>query len=158
MTSQWHYYYLVLSKVRGLQYYFHDAQLVLLVDDNIIDHPWQLSFKYSNSATELPSDSVAQLVRAWQAICQVVSSSPSLSHCHFLSFSLFLSHWLWFRLTSVRSEACLKNLRVYSCFALATPPPHQLMKLRSNVSFGEFTDSWMCSNVTSCYFSCVWNL
>ena len=29
---------------------------------------WQLSFKYSNSPTEFPGDSVAQLVRAWQAI------------------------------------------------------------------------------------------
>ena len=45
--------------------------------------PWQLSLKYSNSATELLGDSVAQLVRAWQAICQVVGSSPALSHCHF---------------------------------------------------------------------------
>ena len=36
--------------------------------------------KYSNSATELLGDSVAQFVRAWQAICQVVSSSLALSH------------------------------------------------------------------------------
>ena len=43
--------------------------------------PWQLSLKYSNSATELPNDSVAQMARVWQAICQVVSLSPSLSHC-----------------------------------------------------------------------------
>ena len=50
--------------------------------------PWQLSLKYSNSATELLGNSVAQLVRAWQAICQVASSSPSLSHCLFPS-SLF---------------------------------------------------------------------
>ena len=49
---------------------------------------WQLSLKYSNSATELPGDSVAQLVRAWQAICQVTGSSPSLSHCLFFP-SLF---------------------------------------------------------------------
>ena len=44
--------------------------------------PWQLSLKYLNLATELPSDSVhvAQLVRTWQAICQVVGLSPSLSH------------------------------------------------------------------------------
>ena len=52
--------------------------------------PWQLSLKYSNSATVLSGDSVAQLVRAWQAICQVVGSSSSLSHCHFLFPSLFL--------------------------------------------------------------------
>ena len=55
--------------------------------------PWQLTLKYLNSATELPSDSVAQLVRAWQAICQDMGSSSSLSHCHFLfrSFFLFIS-------------------------------------------------------------------
>ena len=42
--------------------------------------------RYHNYLTfELPSDSVAQLVRAWQAICQVAGSSPSLSHCQFLS-------------------------------------------------------------------------
>ena len=46
--------------------------------------------KYSNSATELPSDSVAQLARAWQAICQVAGSNSSLSHCHF-SFSMTLT-------------------------------------------------------------------
>ena len=33
--------------------------------------PGSSAFKYLNSATELPSDLVAQLVRAWQAICQV---------------------------------------------------------------------------------------
>ena len=52
--------------------------------------PWQLTLKYLNSATELPSDSVAQLVRAWQAICQVMGSSPYLSHSHFLFHSFFL--------------------------------------------------------------------
>ena len=43
----------------------------------------KLSLKYSNPATELLGDLVAQLVRVWQAICQVVGSSPSLSHCQF---------------------------------------------------------------------------
>ena len=41
--------------------------------------PWQLSLKYSNSATELLGDSVAQLVRAWQAIilpCRGLESRP----------------------------------------------------------------------------------
>ena len=33
---------------------------------------------------------VAQLVRAWQAISQVVGSSPSLSYCQFLFRSFFL--------------------------------------------------------------------
>ena len=42
-----------------------------------------LNYKYSNSATQLLGDSVAQLVRAWQAICQVVGLSRALSHCHF---------------------------------------------------------------------------
>ena len=65
MTSQWHRYNLVLGKVRRLEYCFRDAQFVLLVDDNIIDHHWQLNLKCLNSATKLPSDSVAQLVRAW---------------------------------------------------------------------------------------------
>ena len=64
------------------------------------------SLKYSNSATELPSDSVAQLVRAWQAIWQVTGTSPSLSHSLFSSLyflSLFLTFrplwlWLWFKI------------------------------------------------------------
>ena len=46
--------------------------------------PWQPRLKYLNSATELLGDSVAQLVRAWQAVCQIVGLSPGLSHCHFL--------------------------------------------------------------------------
>ena len=33
---------------------------------------------------ELPGDSVAQFFRAWQAIRQVVGSSPSLRDCQFL--------------------------------------------------------------------------
>ena len=53
-----------------------------------LDPAWQLSLKYSNSATELLSDLVAQLVRAWQVICQVLglSSSPESPS---LSFPLF---------------------------------------------------------------------
>ena len=31
-------------------------------------NPWQLGLNYLNLATELSGDSVAQLVRAWQAI------------------------------------------------------------------------------------------
>ena len=54
---------------------------------------WQFNLKYLNSATELLGDSVAQLVRAWQAIYQVTGSSPSLSHCLFSpDFDYFLSH------------------------------------------------------------------
>ena len=71
--------------------------------------PWQLSLKYSNSATELPGDSVVLLVRAWQAICQVVGSSPSLSHCQFI-------HWL--DLADCQVWACLK---MWACASL---PPH----------------------------------
>ena len=58
--------------------------------------PWQLSLKYSNSASELPGDSAVQLVRAWQAICQVAGSSPSLSRCLVLFpyFFLFISFLL----------------------------------------------------------------
>ena len=58
---------------------------------------WQLGLKNLNSATELPSDSVAQFVRAWQAICQVAGLTPlpeSLSFSPPLSFSLFLTFFL----------------------------------------------------------------
>ena len=42
-------------------------------------------------------DSVAQLVRAWQANCQVTGSSLSLSHCLFFpSLLLLLSLFLTF--------------------------------------------------------------
>ena len=37
--------------------------------------PWQFSLKYSNSATELLSDLVAQFYRAWWDIYQVVGLS-----------------------------------------------------------------------------------
>ena len=87
---------------------------------------WQLSLKCSNSATELQGDSVN---RAWQAICQVMGLSPSLSHCHILfhSFSLlfishFLSYWLWLRLRS--------DCQIWSMSKIwATPPSpsHKIM-------------------------------
>ena len=81
--------------------------------------PWQLSLKYSNSTTELPNDSVAQLARAWQAICQVMGSSPSLSHSHFFP-SFFLSDIdqvkVW--LSGLNNWACAL------CFTLTTPPSH----------------------------------
>ena len=67
--------------------------------------------------------------RAWQAICQVMGLSPSLSHCHFLfhSFSLlfishFLSYWLWLRLRS--------DCQIWSMSKIwATPPSpsHKIM-------------------------------
>ena len=101
--------------------------------------PWQLSLKYSNSVTELPSDLLVQLVRAWQAICQVTGSSPSLSHCLFSpSFSLtFLSHWFWYRLRSdCQVWSMLKSEpSCTSCFALATPTPRQDGRLLSSTLF-----------------------
>ena len=51
------------------------------------------SLKYSNSATELPGDSVAQLVTSWLAICWVMGQVPLwvivIYHSH-LYFSLFI--------------------------------------------------------------------
>ena len=55
---------------------------------------WSVSYTPPNQghssnesiSTELPSDSVAQLFGAWQAICQIAGSSPSLSHCLFSTF------------------------------------------------------------------------
>ena len=76
--------------------------------------PWQLSLKYLNSATEFPSDLVAQLVRAWQAICQVAGSSASLSYCIFsLSFFLIFTSHLSFSmtLTRLRSDChCMQTI------------------------------------------------
>ena len=66
--------------------------------------PWQLSLKHLNSATELLGDLVAQLVRAWQAICHVVGSSPSLSHCHF-----FLGTRPTYRISDFVYLYCLAN-------------------------------------------------
>ena len=47
---------------------------------HVVSKNGSIKLKYSDSSTELLADSVAQLVRAWQAICQVVGS---LRHCHF---------------------------------------------------------------------------
>ena len=65
--------------------------------------PWQLSLKCSNSATELPNDSEAQLARAWLTIFQVVGSSLFLSQFHFFPsfFHTFISH-LFFLMTLAR--------------------------------------------------------
>ena len=97
--------------------------------------PWQLSLKYLSSATELPGDSVAQLVKAWQAICQVAGSSPSLSHCHFLSSHFFLSHWLW---VGLRSDCQVWSMsKIWVCalsFVLATPPSFVPVQLPLHVT------------------------
>ena len=67
----------------------------------------ELKLKPLLVATELPSDSVAQLARAWQAIYQVVGSSPSPES---LSFSpLFLSH-LYFPPFLFTSSLCFSSL------------------------------------------------
>ena len=56
------------------------------------------SLKYSNSATELPGDSVAQLVTSWLAICRVMGQVPPwvivIYHSH-LYFSLFILFKVW---------------------------------------------------------------
>ena len=68
--------------------------------------PWQLSLKYSNSATELSSDLVAQLARAWQAICQVAGSSASLNYCIFSpSIFLIITSHLSFSMTLTRLKS-----------------------------------------------------
>ena len=83
-------------------------------------YPLWLSLKHSNSATELPSDSVAQLVRAWQAICQVTSSSHSLSHCLFSPY--FLSR-LYFHLSLSMTLTRFKACQVWSMLTIE-PAPH----------------------------------
>ena len=79
--------------------------------------PWQLGL-YSNSATELPNDSVAQLVRAWQAIYQVMG----LFH-----FSLFLS-FLYFSpfstLTRLRSDCQVWSMLITEPAPHASCSPH----------------------------------
>ena len=115
----------------------------------------KLSLKYWNSATELLSDSVAQLVRAWQAICQVAGSSPSLSHC--LSpppppfFLVFISHISFsLSVTWVRSDCQVWSMfKIWAFMRLAlpacrTPPPspppsnihtHNPESVNSNILF-----------------------
>ena len=55
-----------------------------------IDLPTKVAATLKAFSTELPSDLVAQLVGAWQAICQIAGSSPSLSHCLFFHLFIFL--------------------------------------------------------------------
>ena len=80
--------------------------------------------KYPSSATELPSDSVAYLVRAWQAICQLTGSSPSLSRCLFFPLS-FLSSFSLNDFDQVKVWlSCLEHVNNRSCtsrFALVAP-------------------------------------
>ena len=96
---------------------------------------WQLSLKYFNSATELLSDSVAQLViRAWQAICQVVNLSSSLSHCLFFHslfsglysspFSVTLT-WVKIWLSGLEHVKNLSVMLLMLCTCCTPrPPPH----------------------------------
>ena len=70
---------------------------------------------YSNSTTELLGDLVAQLVRAWQAICQVVGLSLSPESLSF--FPLFLSRLshLSFSLT-LRSDCQVwSTSKIWAC-------------------------------------------
>ena len=91
--------------------------------------PWQLSLKHSNSATEFPSDSVAQLVRAWQAIWPIARSrvqvTPWVTVTSF--FLIFISHLsvsmtLTYRLRSDCQDWSM--LKIWACatrFTLADP-------------------------------------
>ena len=69
--------------------------------------------------------SVAQLARAWQAICQVTGSSPSLSHISPSFFLVFISH-LSFSMTLIRLRS---DCQVWSTEPAShtshsrTPPP-----------------------------------
>ena len=111
--------------------------------------PWQLSLKYSNSATELSSDSVPQLVRAWQAICQFAGSSPSLSHCQFLfplyfSLYFFLSLWVWL---SLRSDCQVWSMLIFECHAPhASRSPHPLLPQSKSLSYASV---WMFALIAS---------
>ena len=87
---------------------------------------WALS-TYLNSATELPSDSVAQFVGVWQAICQVVGLSPSLSHCLFFPLFIFTSLFHTSSLSLTSDCQVWSTLNIWalctSRFALAAPIP-----------------------------------
>ena len=90
--------------------------------------PWQLSLKYSNLATELPSDSVAQLISClpgggFESLPDSLSFySPLYFSFHFLTF---LSHWLWLRLRSNCQVCSILRIWTFMCLALCaccTPP------------------------------------
>ena len=61
--------------------------------------------EWQKVATELPSDLVAQLVRAWQAICQVAGLSPSQSHCLLSSLYFLVLFHAFLTLTRLRSDS-----------------------------------------------------
>ena len=73
------------------------------------------------------SNSVVQLVRAWQAICEVTGLSPFLSHCHFLPsfFHVFISHFSFLNLTWLRTDGQVWNMfKIWACasrFKLIAP-------------------------------------
>ena len=100
--------------------------------------PWPLSAL--STASELSNDSVAQLVRAWQAICQVVGLSPLPESLSFFPLS-FISHLsLIMALTRFRSDCQLWSMLITepraSCLS---HPPHQTCKL--GIRFGWFPGS-----------------
>ena len=98
---------------------------------------------------ELPSDSVPQLVRAWQAICRFAGSSPSLSHCQFLfplyfSLYFFLSLWLWL---SLRSDCQVWSMLIFECHAPhASRSPHPLLPQSKSLSYASV---WMFALIAS---------
>ena len=61
---------------------------------------------------------IAKLVRAWQAICQVAGSSPSLSHCQFIPSFSFTFH-LSFLMTLARLRS---DCQVWSMFTTGPVP------------------------------------
>ena len=68
-------------------------QKTYCIHPDAANEAWYVILSSRTQPTELPSDSVDELVRAWLAICQVTGLSPSLSHCHsplFLSCLYFL--------------------------------------------------------------------
>ena len=115
--------------------------------------PWQLTLKYSNSATELPGDLVTRLEHGRPFARSWVWVPPWVTVSFFSPLYFFLSHWLWLGL---RSDCQVWNMsKIWacaSCFALAAPPwfvqllfiahGHVVKRLRLfcvTVSYGRFT-------------------
>ena len=102
--------------------------------------PWQLSLKYSNSATKLPSDSVAQLIRAWQleSLTWVIVTLSSSFFLVFISFSLTVT-WL---------KVWLSDLEHVPCDSRSPPPAHWTCQL--GICFGR---KWCWKS----FFNLFWN-
>ena len=101
--------------------------------------PWSSAL---STATELSNDSVAQLIRAWQAICQVVGLSPLPESLSFFPLFLsFISHLsLIMALTRFRSDCQLWSMLITEPHASClSHHPHQTCKL--GIRFGWFPGS-----------------